>query len=75
VLSTVAVSATTDFVAANGPGAPVVRQAAVEGYVTAFWWAAGLFAIGALVCGGRLRSDARPEMAHVPEPEPAATQA
>jgi EmrB/QacA subfamily drug resistance transporter len=75
LLSTVAVSATTDFLTANGPGAGVVRQAAVEGYVTAFWWAAGLFAIGALVCGGLLRSDARPEMAHVPEPEPAAAQA
>jgi EmrB/QacA subfamily drug resistance transporter len=75
LLSSVAVSATTDFLTANGPGAEVGRQAAVEGYVTAFWWAAGLFTIGALVCGGLLRSDTRPVMAHVPEPEPATAQA
>jgi len=40
----------------------------VEGYTTAFWWAAGIFAIGALVCGSLLRSGARPELAHGAEP-------
>jgi hypothetical protein len=49
----------------------VLRQAAVEGYTTAFWWAAGICAIGALVCGSLLRSGARPELAHGPEPAPA----
>ena len=34
-------------------------QAAVEGYVTAFWWAAAIFAVGAVVTGALLRSDAR----------------
>lgn len=72
LLSTVAASATTNFLTANGPSTGVAREAAVEGYVTAFWWAAGFFAIGALVCGALLRSDERPEMAHVPEPESAA---
>jgi EmrB/QacA subfamily drug resistance transporter len=52
LLSTVAVSATTDFVAVHGPGA----LAAVEGYVTAFWWAAAIFAIGAVATGALLRS-------------------
>jgi MFS family permease len=41
----------------------------VDGYVTAFWWAAGIFAAGALVCGTLLRSDARPAALHgAPEP-------
>jgi hypothetical protein len=53
LLSTVALSATTG----NGP--QLVRQAAVEGYSTAFWWAAAIFAAGALVTGGLLRSGAR----------------
>jgi MFS family permease len=64
LLSTMAVSATTDYLAANGP--QLVRQAAVEGYTTAFWWAAAIFAVGALITGSLLRSGARPEMAHRP---------
>jgi hypothetical protein len=54
----------------------------VEGYTTAFWWAAGIFAIGALICGSLLRPGARPELAHdaglaedaelARDPEPAA---
>src|SRR5215204_4765585 len=75
LLSTLAVSATTDFLADNGPPPDVLRQAAVEGYVTAFWWAAAIFALGALVSGSLLRSDARPEMAHGPAPEPAPARA
>jgi EmrB/QacA subfamily drug resistance transporter len=71
LLSTMAVSAATDFVTANGPGAEVLREAAVEGYVTAFWWAAAIFAVGALVCGSLLRSGVRPAPVHgAPEPAP-----
>jgi EmrB/QacA subfamily drug resistance transporter len=51
LLSTLAVSAATTFAAGHGAGPELARQAAVEGYVTAFWWAAGIFAVGALVCG------------------------
>jgi len=61
LLSTMAVSATTDYVAANGP--QLAQQAAVEGYATAFWWAAAIYAVGALVTGSLLRSGARPSMA------------
>jgi EmrB/QacA subfamily drug resistance transporter len=71
LLSTLAASAATDFVTERGPAPEVLRQAAVQGYTTAFWWAAGIFAIGALVCGSLLRSGARPELAHGPA-EPAA---
>ncbi|MGH2950059.1 MAG: MFS transporter [Solirubrobacteraceae bacterium] len=44
----------------------------VEGYVTAFWWAAAIFAAGALVCAALLRPGVRPGLAHgAPEPAPA----
>jgi EmrB/QacA subfamily drug resistance transporter len=72
LLSTLAASAATDFVTAHGAAPDVLRQAAVEGYTTAFWWAAGIYAVGALVCGSLLRSGARPELAHAAEPAPAA---
>jgi EmrB/QacA subfamily drug resistance transporter len=64
LLSTLAVSATTDWVIANGPGA----QAAVEGYITAFWWAAAIFAVGAVVTGALLRSGVRVPAHAAPEP-------
>jgi hypothetical protein len=69
LLSTLAVSATSDFLVDRGPAPEVLRQAAVEGYVTAFWWAAGIFLAGALVCGALLRSGVRPAVGHeTPEP-------
>jgi EmrB/QacA subfamily drug resistance transporter len=71
LLSTLAASAATDFVTGHGAAPEVLRQAPVEGYTTAFWWAAGILAIGALVCGSLLRSGARPELAHGAEPEAA----
>ena len=64
LLSTLAVSATSDFVALHGPSA----QAAVEGYVTAFWWAAAIFAVGAVVTGALLRSGVRIPAHAAPEP-------
>jgi len=64
LLSTMAVSATSDYLAANGP--QLIQQAAVEGYTTAFWWAAAIFAVGALITGSLLRSGGRTELAHGP---------
>jgi len=64
LLSTLAASAATDFLTDHGPAPEVLRQAAVEGYTTAFWWAAGIFALGALVCGTLLRPGMRPAPAH-----------
>ena len=49
LLSTLASSAATGYID-HGPAA-----AAVHGYTTAFWWAAAIFAIGAVVCGLLLR--------------------
>jgi EmrB/QacA subfamily drug resistance transporter len=75
LLSTLAVSATTDFVTDRGPAPEVMRQAAVHGYTTAFWWAAAIFAVGALVCGSLLRSDVRPAMSEGAAPEAAPASA
>jgi predicted MFS family arabinose efflux permease len=58
LLSTLSAGAATAFIA-HGPAA-----AAVHGYTTAFWWAAAIFAVGALVCGALLRPG-------VPEEAPA----
>jgi EmrB/QacA subfamily drug resistance transporter len=73
LLSTLAASAATDYLSGRVPGPEVLQQAAVDGYTTAFLWAAGIFAIGAVVCGSLLRPGARPELA--PDPEPAAARA
>jgi len=67
LLSTLAVTATSDFVALHGPG----PQAAVDGYVTAFWWAAAIFAVGAVVTGALLRSGVRIPAHGSAEPVPA----
>jgi EmrB/QacA subfamily drug resistance transporter len=67
LLSTFAVSAATDYVTTHGPSA----QAAVEGYITAFWWAAAIFALGALVTGALLRSGVKVPVHGAPEPVPA----
>src|SRR5215208_6763288 len=64
LLSTLAVSAAAGFVTDHGPAPEVLRQAAVEGYTSAFWWAAGIFALGALVTGSLLRPGMRRTPAH-----------
>lgn len=67
LLSTIAASATTDALAGAGRPAPdLLAQAAVHGYTTAFWWAAGILALGALVTGLLLRPKAA-------QPEPLAS--
>jgi sugar phosphate permease len=74
LLSTLAASAATEYVRDLGPAPDVLRQAAVEGYVTAFWWAAAVFAVGAVACGSLLRSSTRPAAGHGAA-EPAASHA
>ena len=64
LLNTIATSAAASYVAGNLSRAvatsPQARQAlaataAVNGYTTAFWWTAGIFAGGGIVCGSLLR--------------------
>ncbi|ADB53998.1 MFS transporter [Conexibacter woesei] len=64
LLSTLAAASVSAYATDHGSAPDVLARAAVEGYTTAFWWAAGLFAAGALVCGALLRSDTRPATSH-----------
>jgi hypothetical protein len=53
LLSTIFASAVTAFVASSAdPRSPATQAAAqVDGYSTAFWWAAGIFLLSAVICG------------------------
>ncbi|MFF0011094.1 MFS transporter [Streptomyces sp. NPDC005374] len=50
LLNTLAASAATDYlVGRNAANKLVQAQATIESYTTAFWWSAGLFAVGAVI--------------------------
>lgn len=49
LLSTLAASATTSYLAGSDRGAALVANAAVHGYTTAFAWSAAIFAAGAVL--------------------------
>jgi hypothetical protein len=56
LLSTFSATAATGFVASHGGPAPsTLAEAAVHGYTTAFWWAAGILFLGALLTSLLLR--------------------
>ena len=48
-LNTIAVSAASAYVARQGPSADIEALAAVHSYIVTFWWAAGIFAVGAII--------------------------
>ena len=74
LLSTLAASAASAYVTDHGAVPAALGHAAVAGYTTAFWWAAAIFAVGAVATAGLLRSGARPVAAHGgPEPAVAAS--
>ena len=54
-LNTIATTAVASYLVGKAPSALVVAQAAVHGYTVAFWWAAGIFLLGAIVSGTLLR--------------------
>jgi EmrB/QacA subfamily drug resistance transporter len=59
LLNTVAAGATTAYLASHLGGRPttqLVQLAAVHADSTVFWWCAGLFAAGAVICGALMRS-------------------
>lgn len=49
LLSTIFASAASSFASAHGHAANLAAQAAIHGYTTAFYWAAGLFGVGLLL--------------------------
>jgi EmrB/QacA subfamily drug resistance transporter len=56
LLNSLAASALTSYlVGRNAASSAVQANAAVHSYIVAFWWAAGVFAFGAIVCGLILR--------------------
>jgi EmrB/QacA subfamily drug resistance transporter len=59
LLSTLAATAASTYLAAQQPTTNLLTHAAVHGYTTAFWWAAGIFAVGALLTGLLLRGRTR----------------
>ena len=67
LLSTLAASATSAFVAGKSAGPAVMAEAAVHGYTTAFWWSAAIFAVGAGMCGLLMRAGV-PRVAPAAEP-------
>ena len=70
LLSTLAGSAVSSYVADRATSSPdVLAAAAVHGYTTAFWWSAAIFAFGAIVSSIVLRSGAM-QTATVPSAEP-----
>jgi hypothetical protein len=70
VLSSVVASAATGYAAGRAPTLRLHAEAAVHGYTVAFWVAAGVFAVGAVLVGATMRSiRVQPEPA--PEPLPA----
>jgi hypothetical protein len=73
LLNTMATSSTTDYIADHAQGRPtaqLIHLASVHGYVTAFWWCAGIFALGALVGGVLLRSGPLPVPTAAPAGKP-----
>ncbi|MGW5635006.1 MFS transporter [Streptomyces sp. NPDC003832] len=51
LLSSLAASAATDFLAGKQPTPDLIAQSALESYSTAYWWSAAFFAAGMVVCG------------------------
>jgi len=64
LLNTMVASATAGYlsshlnpaaIVAGHPSPALVQQSLVHGYTVGFWWTAGIFALGAVVCGTLLR--------------------
>jgi hypothetical protein len=56
LLSSLAASAASRYMTGKAPTRLVQAQAAVHSYTTAFWWSAGIFLGGAVICGLLLRN-------------------
>jgi len=67
LLNTIFASTVADYVVGHGGGSAALASASMEGYSTAFLWAAGIFAIGSVVTALTFRSGA-PAVATTGEP-------
>src|SRR5262249_27343820 len=80
LLNTIAASATAGYLANHLHGRPtpqLAQLALIHGYTTVFWWCAGIFVVGAIVCGALLRSGPLTSPGDIPvrEPSPQAAPA
>jgi len=70
LLTTVASSATTDYLTSHKPSAQAAAQAAVEGYTATLAWGSGFFVVGAVIAAFLIPnralepSEGEPVMAH-----------
>src|SRR5260370_28639955 len=55
---------------AGRPSAALAQQSLVHGYTVGFWWTAGIFAAGAVVCATLLRRGGEPPPGLTPPPAP-----
>jgi EmrB/QacA subfamily drug resistance transporter len=59
LISTMVASATTGYLSGAHPTPALLAQATVHGYATAYYWAAGIFVLGAIITGALFRSGVR----------------
>jgi EmrB/QacA subfamily drug resistance transporter len=59
LLNTLAASAAASYLVGKTPTPNVLAHAQLHSYTTAFWWSAGIFAAGAVICGLLLRPGVR----------------
>ena len=82
LLNTIFAGAVTSYLAVHGASARILGAKALtglalaHGYDIAFWWSAGIFACGAIICGSLLRrgplySKDTPDSKDTPHPEDA----
>jgi EmrB/QacA subfamily drug resistance transporter len=71
LLNTLATSAISAYAASHAPSQALMAHATLHGYTVAFGWSAGIFVVGAVVCGLLLRPgttsvapSAEPVLAH-----------
>jgi EmrB/QacA subfamily drug resistance transporter len=73
LLNTIAASATTSYLASHLHGQPtpqLAQVALIHGYTTVFWWCAGIFVAGAILCGALLRPGPLTDPEDIPAREP-----
>nr|WP_245687136.1 MFS transporter [Peterkaempfera griseoplana] len=73
LLNTIAAGAGAHYLAGHGRGRPtpqLLQAAAVHSDITVFWWCAGIFAAGAVVCGALLRRGPLTRQGERPASEP-----
>jgi len=60
LLNTLSTTSTKNYLASGDPyDSMVAREAALYGYATAYWWAAGIFLIGSVLSGALYRRAAK----------------